>query len=454
MGFFSKILGGNDSQTIVRCDEAEFLIWKYQGGAVKSGTSIIVKDGEVAVLVGSSQTTIEGPANTTASEDLSEVFFINLAGSNVVRFAVPYFGVNDPRYPDLNVPVAVRGSINFNIEDYKGFIRMHRLVGFDMEAFQKKIKDAVIKYVKSVVSNIPTDHSIPVVQMEKKILEIGEILNQYLKQRLAIDFAINVRAVDLNAIEYDADDESYKQLRALTQGQAAEMSQTQHKINMDQMKAQSQLNIDAMRETQKQDLYNRGANLDMDRQMRAQDIKDRGEKMRIQRDLGEKAYNAQIDEMQKSGRMAMGGMPNMGQPVGGFNPSGINGIGGPKPATQIGQPSGINMGGGINSGIPTPTCPTSPTTDTTGEHLCSHRWSDTRTIRLQYAERNGENRRAYRTDFGVEGRYQLDTCNSSSRGSIHLECSPNTTSTNIGRTSYPTNTSRCTTNAINIQGYE
>lgn len=127
---------------------------------------------------------------------------------------------------------------------------MHRLVGFDMEAFQKKIKDAVIKYVKSVVSNIPTDHSIPVVQMEKKILEIGEILNQYLKQRLAIDFAINVRAVDLNAIEYDADDESYKQLRALTQGQAAEMSQTQHKINMDQMKAQSQLNIDAMRETQ------------------------------------------------------------------------------------------------------------------------------------------------------------------------------------------------------------
>lgn len=71
MGFFSKILGGNDSQTIVRCDEAEFLIWKYQGGAVKSSTSIIVKDGEVAVLVGSSQTIIEDrltrqPAKTSA----------------------------------------------------------------------------------------------------------------------------------------------------------------------------------------------------------------------------------------------------------------------------------------------------------------------------------------------------------------------------------------------------
>ena len=105
------------------------------------------------------------------------------------------------------------------------------------------------------------------------------------------------RSLNLNAIEYNADDEIYKQLLALTLGQAAEMSQTQHKINMDQMKAQSQLNIDAMRATQKQDLCNRGAPLDMARQMRAQDINDRGEKMRIQRDLGEKAYNAQIDEM-------------------------------------------------------------------------------------------------------------------------------------------------------------
>lgn len=49
MGFFYKILGGNDSQTIVRCDEAEFLIWKYQE-VPQSGTFIIVKDGEVAVL--------------------------------------------------------------------------------------------------------------------------------------------------------------------------------------------------------------------------------------------------------------------------------------------------------------------------------------------------------------------------------------------------------------------
>lgn len=383
MGLFSKILGGG-TQSAVRCDETDFLIWKYQGGSVSSGTSIIVKDGEVAVLIGTSQTCVEGPANQTATEKLSEVYFINLAGSNVVRFAVPYFGINDPRFPDLNVPVAVRGSINFNIQDGKAFTKMHRLVGFDMEAFQKKIKDAVVKYVKSVVTNIPSDNGIPLVQMEKKILEISEILRQYLLQRLAIDFAVNVRAVDLNAIEYDADDDNYKQLKSLTQGQTADVSRAQHKINvetmrmqskvnLDSMRAQSEanvetiqtqtrLNLDALKESQRQDLKNRDENLKMDREVRSQELYDREEKMRIQRDLAEKAGNVQIDELQKSGRMAMGSMPGMGQSLGGFNPSGINQIASPNPIAQIAQPTGINMGGvGTSKGSLTPPPPINTT---------------------------------------------------------------------------------------------
>lgn len=434
MGLFSKILGGG-TQSVVRCDETDFLIWKYQGGSVSSGTSIIVKDGEVAVLIGTSQTCVEGPANQTATEKLSEVYFINLAGSNVVRFAVPYFGINDPRFPDLNVPVAVRGSINFNIQDGKAFTKMHRLVGFDMEAFQKKIKDAVVKYVKSVVTNIPSDNGIPLVQMEKKILEISEILRQYLLQRLAIDFAVNVRAVDLNAIEYDPDDDNYKQLKSLTQGQAADVSRAQHKINvetmqaqhsinletmrmqskvnLDSMRAQSEantetiqtqarLNLDALKESQRQDLKNRdeslkmdrevrseiqrqdlhnrneglrmdreirlqdlenrSENLKMDREVRSQELYDREEKMRIQRDLAEKAGNVQIDELQKSGRMAMGSMPGMGQALGGFNPSGINQIASPNPIAQIAQPTGINMGGvGTSKGSLTPPPPVNTT---------------------------------------------------------------------------------------------
>lgn len=339
MGLFSRKKSDNQT-SIVKCDEVEYLIWKYpNSGMIAAGTPLSVKDTEVAVLVGVSQNDCaEGPFNGVTAEPLNSVYFINLSGSNVVRFAVPYFGVNDPRFPDLNVPVAVRGSLNFNIEDYKGFMRMHRLVGFDMEQFQKKIKDAVVKYIKAVISNTPTDYGIPVVQLEKRILDIGDILLRYLKQRLADDFAVNVRAVDINAIECDTDDENYKQLRVLTQGQAAELSQTQHQVNIDTIKAQSSLNIESMAETQRQDLT------------------DRGEKMRINRDLGERAGKAQIEELQKSGRMGMMG----GQSVGGFNPggvnvgNGINMVQGSPMAPQIGQGSSINMGGTNQPQMPPP----------------------------------------------------------------------------------------------------
>lgn len=49
----------------------------------------------------------------------AEVYYINLQGSNQVRFAVPYFDVADPRLPDYPVPVAVRGTMTFALEDYK-----------------------------------------------------------------------------------------------------------------------------------------------------------------------------------------------------------------------------------------------------------------------------------------------------------------------------------------------
>ena len=40
--------------------------------------------------------------------------------------------------------------------------------------FQQKLKGQVTKYIKSVVTNAPTEHQIPVLQLERKILEISE----------------------------------------------------------------------------------------------------------------------------------------------------------------------------------------------------------------------------------------------------------------------------------------
>lgn len=381
MGLFGNIFGGAEA---IHCDEEDFLIWKYPHDKVKKGNSVNVRDGEVAVLIGSSQKVVEGPSVVPVEENLSELFYINIAGSNVVKFVIPRCSITDPRFPDLPVPVSIHGSVNFGIQDARAFIRMHRLSGFNMEAFQKKIQDATVTYIKSIVTRVPQDCQIPLVQMETKILEIAQYVHQLMKPRLENDFAVNLRAVDLSMLHVHTEDDNYEELRSLTQAHTTEVSEEQHKINMDTMRAQhninmdtmrtqhninmdtmsthadinletlraqSELNIESMKEIQSQDLNNRRSNLQMERQERANKIEDEAETMRLKRELGAKAYSAQIDEMQKSGRMAMGGMPGgVGQPMSGINPSGINQIGAPSPIGQIGQPQGLNMGGGINKG--------------------------------------------------------------------------------------------------------
>ena len=135
---------------VIRCDEPEYLVWKWrpegQGAnstsrenSIRYGSSLRVKDGEVAVFVykqkdGTMQDFIVGPYDDTIktanfpilssivglafggeSPFQSEIYFINLQGNNQVKFAIPYFDVADPRLPDFPVPVAVRGAITFNM---------------------------------------------------------------------------------------------------------------------------------------------------------------------------------------------------------------------------------------------------------------------------------------------------------------------------------------------------
>ena len=237
---------------IIRCDEESYLIWKWhpkgaelgqhnRENSIRRNSSLRVKDGEVAVFVykqkdGSMQDFIEGPFDQslkTANMPIlsgiigalnagdtpfqAEVYFINLANVIQVKFAVPFFDVSEPRFPDFAVPVAVRGTITFKINDYKNFIKLHRLISFDLEAFKKQIKDAVAKYVKSQVTNAPYNFNIPVIQIERGISYINDAVETELKKRLSADFGVDVSGVDIESIELDKSSSGYKNLMSVTQ---------------------------------------------------------------------------------------------------------------------------------------------------------------------------------------------------------------------------------------------
>ena len=273
MALFNKNNRTGGFMDEIRCDESSYLIWKWhpsgvqlgegvRENSIRWGSSLRVKDGEVAVFVykqkdGTMQDFIVGPydqiiktANFPVLASIvglayeggtpfqAEVYFINLAQIIQVKFGVPFFDVYDPRFEDFGVPVAVRGTISFKISDYRQFIKLHRLNSFNLVDFQNQIKDAVARYVKDVVANAPAANNIPLVQIEAKTAQINDVVEINIKDRLQEDFGVTVSGVDVAAIELDKSSEGYRQLMSVTKDVATAKVQAETEDYIERMRIQ------------------------------------------------------------------------------------------------------------------------------------------------------------------------------------------------------------------------
>lgn len=273
MALFDKSKRTGGFMDEIRCDEPSYLIWKWHPAGVQLGTgnrenairwgsSLRVKDGEVAVFVysqydGAAQEYIEGPCDLILNtENLpilaslvglaydggtpfqAEVYFINLARMIQVKFGVPFFDIYDPRFADFGVPVAVRGTVSFSITDYREFIKLHRLNHFQLEDFQQQIRDTVSRYVKDTVANAPATHNIPVIQIETKTAQINDVVEYDLGKRLKENFGVLVSGVDIGAIEIDKTSEGYRQLMAVTKNVAATKIEAETQDYVDRLRIQ------------------------------------------------------------------------------------------------------------------------------------------------------------------------------------------------------------------------
>ncbi|MGZ5198829.1 MAG: SPFH domain-containing protein [Telluria sp.] len=282
MGFFGKKSEGGMAD-VIRCDEESYLIWKWRPSgapnstnkenAIRWGSSLRVKDGEVAVFVykqedGANQDFIEGPFDDTIktanfpvissilglayagqSPFQAEVYFINLQGQQDLQFGVPYFDVFDNRFLDFPVRMAARGSIKFKLTDYRAFIKLHRLINFDLQGFKVSVRDAVLKYVKGIISNAPADHGIPVLQIERKLLDINDLIEPRIAKAFREDFGVDLVRFDLATIEVDKTTEEYEQLRSITADLEVAMRQKQNQINIRNLDQTQEINALNMSET-------------------------------------------------------------------------------------------------------------------------------------------------------------------------------------------------------------
>lgn len=358
MGLFDRKKEGGLSD-IIRCDETKYLVWKWRPSgeanstkkenSIRYGSSLRVNEGEVAVFRykqsdGKMMDFIEGPYDDTIktanfpvltsivglafggnSPFQAEIYFINLQGNNQIKFAVPYFDVADPRLPDYPVPVAIRGSLTFSLEDYRNFIKLNRLIDFDLDEFYSQIKDAVVRKTKSIVANLPYDAGLPVVQLERKTDYVAEILEEKMRERLA-EFGVTMRHFDINAIEIDKDSDAYQEVRELTGG-----------LTADALRAQADVSTMNLYETQRINAENMAESLRIQRE-EAQ----RAQKLQSETNfIGAHAINQQT-EVLKAAAESLGQM-NMnlggGGDSSGFNPAGM----------MMGMALGGSLGGQMNS---------------------------------------------------------------------------------------------------------
>ena len=224
----------------------------------------------------------------------------NLSKGSQVNFAIPFFDVFDPRLQDYGVPVAVHGTIVYSIEDMDLFHSVNKNEAYSDETFQQKLRGTVTKFVKGVVTNAPTDAQIPVVQLERKILEISNLIQQYVKPQVEQLFGITVRQLDITRMNIDKESRGYRELKALTADLEKDRMMAQHNaqisnfnlqndLNQDQLKMQSTLNLDAMKRQQEMQLSGQEQIQDMN-------LENQRETMRIQREEMQRASRLQTEQ--------------------------------------------------------------------------------------------------------------------------------------------------------------
>ena len=224
----------------------------------------------------------------------------NLSKGSQVNFAIPYFDVFDPRLQDYGVPVSVHGAVVYAIEDMDLFHSVNRNEGYSDETFKNKLRGQLTKFIKSVVVNAPIDAQIPVVQIERKIFEISELIQQRVTPQVEKLFGITIRSLDITGLNVDKESRGYRELRALTADLEKERMMAQHNaqisnfnlnndLQQDMLKKQSELNLDAMGRKQELDLGGQ-------EELQRMNLENQRETMRIQREEMQRASRLQTEQ--------------------------------------------------------------------------------------------------------------------------------------------------------------
>ena len=257
-GFGKKKTNEGGLMDAIRCDEKDFLIWKWRPAgqeanstkkenAIRTGSSISVRPGQAAVFLYQQKEgeydVIKGPYNDIIkTENLpilssiigaayaggtpfqAEIYYFNLARGMEIPFTIPYFTVR-PGEPEFKVgydqQVSIKGTLAFQVSPQKEYIKFlfEAWGGNDttLAELESKLKSLLTQEVKQIVANAPKDTGIFVLHFNELIGEMGQYILARLQNKIAERFGVLATDVTISDIRFDDECEGYLKLKRITE---------------------------------------------------------------------------------------------------------------------------------------------------------------------------------------------------------------------------------------------
>ena len=309
----------------IRCDEKDFLIWKWRPDAeqavgsskkensIRYGSSLRVRPGQAAVFLYQNKgeyDIITGPYDDVIRTDnmpvlasivglaynggtpfQAEVYFINLAKGMEIPFTVPYFRVipSEPEYKAYDIQVAVKGALAFQTPTdpamIKYFLESWGASDTTMVEFNTKVKALLTQEIKQIVTNAPKDTGIFIMHFNQLIGEMGHYILSRVQDRIMQRFGIFASDVIIENIRYDEENEGYQRLKRLTEEQAQRYNLENEKTTL--------LSFEIQRETMRTDADIRNQTAKGMAQMQMEHIKDMSAKMREEAQFAQRMQSEQ-----------------------------------------------------------------------------------------------------------------------------------------------------------------
>jgi len=377
MGLFNHNKGNGGLMDQIRCDESDYLIWKWRPNreagpdeqgrstSVRWGSNLRVKPGQAAVFLYKNQgsydvmfgpfddkietknfpvlASIVGLAYAGGTPFQAEIYFINLAKGMELPFTVPFFRVipAEPEYRVYDVQVAIKGAITFEVPAdaniVKYLLESWGTKDTGLEEVNSKMKTLVTQEVKRVVTSAPKDTGIFIMHFNSLIGEMGPYILKNIQDPIAHRFGIFATSVLIEDIRYDEETTGYQNLKRITEEQA-QMFNLENEKN-------ALLSYEIQRQTMATDANVRNMNVTRMAEIQMEHAEDMAARMReesqfaqhkqseqaaIQSELasqtaymGAHALNRQT-EVLKEGMGSLGNMANVGTGGGGgMNPAGM-----------------------------------------------------------------------------------------------------------------------------------